>query len=678
MIHHTLAHVSQRSLRWIAPGPALLIAVLTVGYSMRAETVGADSTVATKGVDSLSMGPDSLRRMTTPINVGSLDRSLDSSQIVTGEDIHWHEYQYLGDLLETRPGIYILNQQGAGQYNQLSVRGSDWRSIDVMVGGRSMADPSSGIYNLFYANTEYVDHIEVITGPRAFLYGLNSTGGAVNIITKNFNINTPFTKLNYEQAAYNYEYSDGTFSQNLTRSLNLMVGFQHQGTDGRFPNSADIQWNFRAKLRYNISSTFDVILSEYYTSTNTDMNGGVNLGLTGTAAAFNRDLAFMKNTNSYEKVNRHDVDLTLVGSLLGDSTNVSTLTFSYSTLLRQYRDEENRDVLNGVFIQSDHDVSWYGLTSMQNFDTRWQRLSFGVSGELREIHASPNLGARSNAISSAWGKEEILFTEGIKAAGFARYDHYLGSGYVGIGGDATVSLSPAISAFGGISISRRVPTYQELYWSDSTVSRSGPIEAEKHRQAEAGLDIRWPGTGTIRLAYFHRTVENPITISPIEKSYVFPGIHFANGERIATNGIEAKANLQIWHISLEGVATYLSQGRSDGSTLEDYPKLSARGSVSFRGRILHDRLELRTGFQGRYSSSQRGSAFNPEVVAYVPSPGPVLGKWSAVDFFLIAHIGDAYVHFTWENLTNVEYFSIPFAPGPDRAIRLGILWEFTN
>ena len=675
MIRQAFAPPSASETRRIIRYPALLFAVLALGGT----SVGAqqDTTVARTKADSLSLRPDSLGRMTTPENVGSIDRSIDSSNVVTRDDFRWHEYQYLGDLLETKPGVSIRNQQSAGQYNEYSIRGSDWRGIGVMVDGRPVADPASGVYNLFYFSTEYADHIEVVTGPRAFLYGLNSTGGMVNVITKNFSNNTPFTKLNYEQAAYNYEYSDGTFSQNLTRWLNLMVGFQHQGTDGRFLNSTDLQWNFRAKLRYNLSPSFDIILSEYYTSTNTDMNGGINLNLKGTAAAFTQN-AVVKNTDSYEKVNRHDVNLAVVGSLFGDSADVSTLAFYYSSMLREYRDEENRLDPNGIFIQSDHDMSWFGALLMQNLDTRWQRLSFGASAEFLQINQSPNLGVRRNATASAWGKEEFTFISGVTAAGYARYDQYLGNGYVGIGGDATIALSPTISAFGGISLSRRLPTYQELYWTDSTVARTGSIVAERHRQAEAGIALRWPGTGTLRMAYFHRTVENPITISPLDKSFVFPGMLFANGERIMTNGVEAKVDLQFWYISLEGVTTYLSQVKNGDLTLEEFPKLSARGSVSFRGKILKDRLELRTGFQGRYTSGQRGASINPEVVAYVPNTGPALGQSSSVDFFLIAHIGDAFVHFTWENLTNVQYFSMPYAPGPDRAIRLGILWEFTN
>ncbi len=146
--------------------------------------------------DTSHAGPDTLGRMSTPSLVGTLDRTMDTTHTVTREDIHWIDYQYLGNVLEQFPGVYIRDLASTGQYNQINVRGQDWRSVAVFQNGRLLNDPASGIYNLYQYSTENADRIEFITGPRAFLYGINSTGGAVNIVTRNYNSNRPFTKLN--------------------------------------------------------------------------------------------------------------------------------------------------------------------------------------------------------------------------------------------------------------------------------------------------------------------------------------------------------------------------------------------------------------------------------------------------------------------------------------------------
>ena len=385
----------------------------------------------------------------------------------------------------------------------------------------------------------------------------------------------------------------------------------------------------------------------------------------------------MRNTDTFEKINRHDVDLSLVGTIFGDTANVSMLTLYYSNSFREYRDAENLLITNGVFIESDHVSSWMGAQLTQNINTKAQRLSFGSNLEIRQIEGSPNIGRRRNVIGSAWIKEELLINHAVTVAGFGRYDRYLKKDYFGLGADATFNLAEEVSLFGGLSFSRRLPNYQELYWTDSTVSRSGSITAEKHRQAEIGAHVTLHDLVNVRVTYFHRTVEDAIRFLPFGSGFVFPGILFTNVDKITTNGIEARIAIRWWLFYLEGVGTYLVQ-KSGGTKISSYPKFSANGGIYFWNKLVNDNLDLKIGFRGRYTSSQTGFEFNPEVLAYVTNSHQDIGLGSSVDAFLIAHIGDAYLHFIWENLTNQQYFATPFYPVRDRAIRIGVSWEFLN
>ena len=646
--------------------------------------VKADSAAPAKPdsvrADSLHLAADTLGRMSTPSLVGTLDRTLDTSYYVTQEDIRWLDFQYPGSVLETFPGVYIRDLASAGQYNQINITGQDWRSVAVLQNGRTLNDPSSGVYNLYQYSTEYADRIELISGPRAFLYGLNSTGGAVNIVTRNYNSNRPFTKLNYFQGGYGYALTDGTFSQNISRKVNLTLGFQFQGVDGRFLNSLSDAWNVRGKIRYNVSRDLNIIVSDYFTSSRTDLNGGVDPSRS--RSAFDPRLATVKNAESYDKITRHDIDLSVVGTFLSDTTNVTTLDLYYSNNFRQYRDEDNRFTPyttppdNMIFIMSDHTSSWMGGIVSQTYNTEWQRFSAGLNMELRQVEGSPNIGRRRNVIASGWGKEELLLGDFLTVAGFGRLDNYLDHQYVGGGADATLKLGPAVSLFGGFSLSRRVPNYMELYWTDSTVTRPQDLVAEQHREVEVGTQLTWTGSD-LRIAYFHRTVQDPILFQLTPGTYVFPSFSITNGGSIATNGIEARLRTRIWMLYIEANGTYLIQ-RQGEADLANLPKLALSGGVYFWNKLLNDHLELKTGFRGQYRSSQNGEVFNPEALAYVSNAGTHIGYASVADFFLIAHIGDAYVHFIWENPLNIQYYCTPYYPGTDRAIRFGISWEFWN
>jgi len=620
-------------------------------------------------------------RMSTPALVGTYDRSLDSTKFLTKEDLNFQDYRYLGGVLETMPGVFIRDQQSEGQYSQVNLRGVDWRGVAITANGRLLNDPASGIYNLYHFTTEYADRIELVSGPRAFLYGVNSTGGAVNLVTKNYNSNRPFSKINYTETAYNYAYSDGTFSQNISRKVNFTFGFQHQSTDGKFLASIHDAWNMRVKLRYNPSKKFNIILSEYLTHTQTDLNGGVDPVKTGIPTfAFDRIRAVMRNYDAYEKINRHDVDLSLVGTILGDTTNVTMLSLYYSTNLREYRDGPQRANYpsNDIIITSDHRSSWMGALFTQDYHTELQRFNLGANVELRQIEGSPNMGRRRNVIGSIWAKEEILVGPLVTVGVFGRYDRYLKQTGTGFGADAAFTLSNALTLFGGFSTSRRFPTYQELFWTDSTVHRIEPIIPERHHTIELGGKLRVGALLDLHLAYFHRTVEHPILVKPFGSNFIFPGVEFANGDKLITNGIEAKMRARVWVLVVEGTGMFIIQKDQDGTSLTRYPRYTANGGVYFWQRLLNDNLELKVGFRGRYVSGSHGEQFNPEVLAYVQNTGTPIGYGSSVDGFLIAAIGNAYVHFMWENLTNARYYITPYYPVLDRAIKFGIAWQFLD
>jgi len=618
---------------------------------------------------------DTLGRMSTPSLVGTLDRDMDSLDVRTSADIHWIDYRYLGGILETFPGVSLRDQVSEGQYTQPALEGVDWRGIAFSANGRPLTDPAAGVFNLYNFTPEYADRIELVSGPRAFLYGLNSTGGAVNLVTKNYNSNKPFTKFNYAEGAYGYSSVDGTFSQNISRRTNITVGFQHQVTDGRFSGEAHDAWNSREKIRFNLTHDLNIILSHYLTSGETGLNGGVR---PSGPLAFDVVQATPLDT-AYQKYTSHDVDVSLVGTLLGDTAEVSNLTFYYSHAKREFRGNEDPYYIVPPRVSLDNVSSWMGVQVTQNISRGAERFEGGASVELRRIEASPVLGARRDVTGALWGKEEIDITGAGTAAVYGRLDRYLGKTYGALGGDLTLRIGGGLSLSGGLSSSFRVPTYTELYWRDSTLSRPGPIAAEHHTLLEAGLSWESSAHGSARASFFHRTVTDPILLTAYRSlsDSTVPGVAVANGPVLMSSGISLGFDLRFGWLLLEGTGEFLLQ-RSGGVTLSAFPKISGRGGVYYRRRVVGDKLDLKIGVQGRFTGPYAGVRFNPEIIAAVANTGTPLGTSASGDFLVIAHIGDAYIHFVWENVASIRYYGTPFYPGTDRAIRFGISWEFLN
>lgn len=211
-------------------------------------------------------------------------------------------------MLAETPGVFIRDLLTPGQLHGLTIQGLDARAVAFFSDGILLNDPLVGVFNTYLYPTENIERIEFIQGTRAFLYGLNSTGGAVNLISKSKKAIHPYTRIRYGESVFGYGFFDGMFSQNLTRSLNLTAGAQHGTNDGEFSDSYEDAWNLRMKIRYNINNRLDVFASEIYNKTEVGLNGGVNTS-TIFLYKYSASAAVMRNTDSYEKITRHDVQV---------------------------------------------------------------------------------------------------------------------------------------------------------------------------------------------------------------------------------------------------------------------------------------------------------------------------------------------------------------------------------
>jgi outer membrane cobalamin receptor len=631
-----------------------------------------DSTLVQSKADSLTP----VRPLET---VGSILGVGDSTGAIKRASLRWGDYSYLGDALWEIPGAFIRDLGSTGQPSQLTLGGLGWHEIAVLVDGRPANEPLTGTANLNLFPIQSIQRIEYQTGVRGFLYGFNGTGGTLNIITQDFYTNRPYSRIRYSEGGYSFLSLDGIFSQNLTRRLNFSAGFQRRTLDGRFPNSNYDAWNVRVKLRYLPSDHVNFVLSEVYNQTEVGLNGGVDLTKTPPAYIFDELQATVENTDSYEKIHRHDLTATLDLRWLEDTTIVSRATAYYSNNLREYRDEENRPNPNGIFIQSDHRTAWYGLKLSQDFQKWGNQISLGAEIQKQQVLESPNVGVRDETLANLTGKVELNVPV-LKPAVFGRYDRYRGEHIVSYGADAKLVLLPWLSAYGGYSVSYRMPTIQELYEhgipqgsSDSTLVR----EKERHTLVEAGIQTQVADLLELRGSYFHRRIENAIIADALALPGVFTSALIHNIPEEILEGVDGSITLRLWRFLGTGTWTYLIQ-REDGIEKQIYPKFIASGEIAYRQVLFEDHLDLKVGLRGRYFTGNFGEQYNPETMMYVQNTTAELNQNGSADLFLVGKIGSAYVHVILENITGQQYMLTPFYPMVSQKIRFGIEWEFLD
>ncbi len=631
--------------------------------------------------------PDSLLRYSLLRAPSFLRMSRDTASGFTADDLEWLIPVSAGTVPAFTPGVFLADPASPGQYVQPSMRGIDWRGTTVLMDGVPMNDRMSGILNLSTIPLELIEQMEIVTGPQSSFFGTGSPGGVINIVTKKASRVVPSTKVRYEESSYGYAFSDGSFNQNISRRLNLAFGYQFQGTDGRFRNSAHEQWNFRGSVRYHISTLWSLSYRHLYTQSRTGLNEGIDLVATGSALAFVPQQALVRNPDAYEKLTRHDGALSLQGTLFADTTSVTDVTIFATHLLREYRDEENPSsstsfavqATNGVFLQEDHRLAWYALQVRQRITAGPVVLLGGLRAEEDQVYGSPTVGRQRRPSFAAWIGATTDVNTWLSLALHGRTDMARGKANAGLGGEVTLRMGHGWTASTAYATSQRPPTLTEQYWSDTTVIRKGALEAERHHHAEAA--IAWSADDNIshaRVALWRRTVENPILTDDVTGGGLRTTVLLYQGIRASIDGIEADVTFRIGPFEVGGTAAYLMRVEGDGGTSNALPRTSAQGFVYYRNQILAGALDLQAGVRARFRSAFNGAHLLGEQFLAVPNTRATLGMASSLDLVLVARLGDAYIHILWENVTDTQYFTTPFTPAQDRLLRFGVSWNFLN
>lgn len=92
--------------------------------------------------------------------------------------------QSLSQLLARQAGIQMSSNGGLGKSSNLYMRGGQQRHTLVLVDGVRFGSATTGAPSLENFPLEAIDHIEVVRGPMASLYGSDAVSGVIQIFTR--------------------------------------------------------------------------------------------------------------------------------------------------------------------------------------------------------------------------------------------------------------------------------------------------------------------------------------------------------------------------------------------------------------------------------------------------------------------------------------------------------------
>ena len=207
------------------------------------------------------------------------DRTASSVAVIDREMIEKRQYRLLADALRIVPGMAIVDGGSPGTLAGVFLRGTKTQNTLVLIDGRRVPANLAGSFNVESTPLDNVERVEVLSGPAGSLYGGQTIGGVINIITRDGRtLEKPETTTYFEAGSYG-SFREGIHTVGAAGKLDW--GFELARTDfqGQRINSQFQQTSGAGKVGYQLADSLRFDLDfRYYNA---------DLGLPGAATVNN-------------------------------------------------------------------------------------------------------------------------------------------------------------------------------------------------------------------------------------------------------------------------------------------------------------------------------------------------------------------------------------------------------
>lgn len=442
--------------------------------------------------------------------------SANSGRSVTtldGETLVISSYEAIQDTIGALGGIDIRRRSPDGVQSDINIRGAGFEQNTAMIDGIKMNDPQTGHHTMDLPLTSFdVEQVEILKGPASSLYGANSFGGVIDIITKK-----PEGKkyvINAAGGAQDY------FSGGISLSHPI----------GSIQNRFSIEWS-RASS-YIPNSEFDIINLSESSIVNTDW------GQYDFFFGFS-DKDFGANT-FYSNLFPNEEESTDTRFFkIGGKIESGSLRMEPKIYLRRHYDKFSLDKNRAGFQTNYHTNYTYGTDLQFIIENPFLDAAYGI--ELSEDRIfSTNLQKHQRGKTGLYLEISPHISERLYVNAGIRQDTY---------SDFEIEYSPSVnikyalfeflSLRSSIGRSYRVPTFTDLYYRDAANIGNADLVPESSWTYEAGVDYS-SEIVNCSLTFFRR--ESSDTIDWIRAGTSNPW-QVTNIGSVKTNGVESSIEI---------------------------------------------------------------------------------------------------------------------------------------
>ncbi len=548
--------------------------------------------------------------------------------VLRGEDLRRLPVQTLQQALNYIPGLEIKSRNPYGVQGDVSIRGSTFSQVLILVDGVRVNDPQTAHHNLNVGiPPERIERIEVLQGPGASIYGADAVGGVINIITRKPEKNS----VSLQGARGENNTWSGASSLSLVKNDIFLGGTVSQDSSSGFRQDTDYRvYTAGGKAGWRGKKS-GITISYSYLDKEFGAYDFYTPGLHYPSREWNRSQL-----------------LTARGTFRAGDWEVIPRGY-----YRHHFDEFWLDRDRPEYYKNKSKTDLFGSSiNARGFVDGVGSLSLGIEFQEDRID-STGLGDHSrNWISGfgEWGTEKndrFSLDAGFRVDGYSDYGCEV-SPAVSISFRPVNSLNLRASA----GRSFRVPSYTELYYSSPTNKGNPDLDPEQAWSVEGGLD--W---GIDRLLVLHFT-------------------SFYRKESDIIDWVRYPGN-SFWQVVNSGdVETF---GLEAGFELSRSKWLTLTGTYDY----LHKSVDRDRDYESKYVLNYPRHQFKLLAISMLPWNSSAsfsvtyqdrvdLGNSVVLDGRLGKKLGNVEIFSSCTNLTDESYQEIPGIEQPGRRVELGI------
>lgn len=609
-------------------------------------------------------------------------------RVITRKEIETAPVNTLNELLEYATNVDVRQRGAQGVQADVSIRGSGFEQVLILLNGVKMTDPQTGHHNMNIP-VELIDieRIEVLNGGAARIFGPGAFAGAINIITKN----PDDSSIRISAEAGDFGYSQiGTRANVAAKKHNHALSILQRQGDGYIRNTdfelLNIFWqseletensNWFLNLGQNAKSFgsqnfYSARFPNQFESTQTQfiaLGGDMRFEeLTISPKAYYR-----KHTDRFELFRESEGYYRRIPNDAGFTSNQGDTILWYTG--------HNYHLTDVYGAELNASYKWKLGTSSLGYDYRSEEVMSNVLGEpldnmvevAGEVSGAfyrngANRQNHSVYFEHTYSKDKFFASAGVMYNYNTDFDEEFFPGV-----DVSYQVSDRVRPYASVNRSFRLPSYTDLYYNLGGAIGSIDLQPESSLNYEVGAKFNYDfGRGDVAL--FTRDGSNLIDWVRFSGSDITQA---QNITEVQISGIEANFTWQLSqlfgeNIPLKSVQTGYSYLFSD-SLSNDFESLYALD-------FLQHKADVGLNFQfGENLQVNWFFSYQDRLGTYVDSEGEEFGYQPVFlsDLKVSPQFGRLKLFLQVSNIFDQTYTDVGSVVQPGRWFRVGINYDFS-